>query len=132
MNTHLIIIGLIFILLASMHVVFPKRFSWKTELESLTLINKQLMQVHTIFIAITVLLMGILLITSHTELLTTTLGKKLCFGLAVFWSIRLLFQFFVYSPLLWKGKKFETTIHIIFSLLWLYISIIFWLIVIKH
>jgi hypothetical protein len=27
--------------------------------------------------------------------------------------------------LLWKGKLFETTVHIVFSCFWLYLSIIF-------
>jgi hypothetical protein len=27
---------------------------------------------------------------------------------------------------LWKGKAFETLVHILFSLLWAYVSIVFW------
>jgi len=69
--------------------------------------------------------MGLLCITSASELIDTPLGKKISLGLGVFWSIRLYVQFFVYSPTLWKGKKFETTVHILFSALWTYLSIIF-------
>ena len=35
-------------------------------------------------------------------------------------------QFFGYSNELWKGKTFETFIHILFIILWTYISTIFW------
>jgi len=119
------IIGVILIALALAHGVFPKYFNWGKELKSISLINKQMMEVHTFFIAFVVFLMGLLCITSASELIDTPLGKKISLGLGVFWSIRLYVQFFVYSPTLWKGKKFETTVHILFSALWTYLSIIF-------
>lgn len=125
METHYKIIGSILIFLALVHVIFPKYFHWKKELQPLSLINRQMMSVHTFFIALTVLLMGILCLTNTKELITIPLGKTISLGFGIFWTIRLIFQFFVYSPMLWKGKKFETTIHIVFSLLWIYLSYIF-------
>ncbi|MDO6490506.1 MULTISPECIES: hypothetical protein [unclassified Cellulophaga] len=128
MQIHLHIIGILLMTLALAHIFFPKYFNWRTELRPLALINRQMMTTHTFFIALTVFLMGLLCVTSATELIKTTLGNKLVLGLAVFWSIRLFFQFFVYSKNLWKGKKFETTIHIIFSGFWVYLSTIFFII----
>ncbi|MGJ8731648.1 MAG: hypothetical protein ACSHW4_00845 [Cellulophaga sp.] len=128
MQIHLHIIGILLMALALAHIFFPKYFNWRTELQPLALINRQMMTTHTFFIALTVFLMGLLCITSATELIKTTLGNKLILGLAVFWTIRLFFQFFVYSKNLWKGKKFETTIHIIFSGFWVYLSTIFFII----
>ena len=72
--------------------------------------------------------MGLLCITSAADLIETNLGRKIALGFGIFWSIRLFIQFFVYSPKLWKGKKMETSIHIIFSGLWIYLSSIFILI----
>lgn len=126
MEIHIKIIGVLLIGLALIHVVFPKYFNWDKELKSLSLINRQMMTVHTFFIALTVLLMGLLCLTSSTEIIQTNLGKKISLGLGIFWSIRLFIQFFGYSNDLWKGKKFETSMHIIFSLLWTYLSIVFW------
>ena len=120
---HLIGYGLI--LLALIHVIFPKAFDWKKELATLSLINRQLMTVHTFFIGLTVFLMGILCITSAHELITTALGKRILCGLAIFWGIRLLSQLFWYSPQLWKGKPRETSIHILFLAIWTSITIIF-------
>jgi hypothetical protein len=125
MEFHLKIIGTLLIVLAIIHVLFPKYFDWKSELKSLSLINRQMMEVHTFFVALIVLLMGILCISCSSELVTTSFGRKISLGLGIFWVIRLLFQFFVYSSKLWKGKTFETTIHILFSVLWIYLSIIF-------
>ena len=125
MEIHFKIIGVLLIALASVHIVFPKYFKWDKELKSLSLINRQMMTIHTFFIALTVLLMGLLCLTSSAEIIETNLGKKLSLGLGLFWAVRLLIQFFGYSTDLWKGKKFETFMHIIFSLLWTYLSIIF-------
>lgn len=125
MELHLKIIGFILVLLSVVHLIFPKYFNWKQELSSLNLINKQLMYVHTFFVALMVLLMGILCICCSADLVHTTLGKQLSFGLFIFWGCRLFFQFFVYSPALWKGKAFETVVHIAFSLLWTYLSVVF-------
>lgn len=128
MEIHLQITGTLLIALAFVHIIFPKYFNWEKELQSLSLMNREMMWVHTIFIALTVFLMGLLCVTSPQELTETALGKKIAFGLAVFWTIRLFIQFFGYSSGLWKGKTFETIVHITFSLLWAYISGLFWII----
>ncbi|CAN5802530.1 hypothetical protein BH10BAC2_BH10BAC2_41140 [soil metagenome] len=126
MELHLKIIGGLMIILSLVHLIFPAYFKWKTEFASLSLINKQVMYVHTFFIALTVLMMGLLCLTSANDLMNTAFGKKVVMALFVFWLIRLLVQFFGYSPALWKGKKFETIVHILFSLLWIYIcSVLF-------
>ncbi|AIM60911.1 hypothetical protein IX49_10380 [Cellulophaga lytica] len=125
MQIHIYIIGTLLMVLALVHIIFPKYFNWKIELQTLALINRQMMTTHTFFIALTVFLMGLLCVTSATELIGTTLGNKVVLGLAIFWTFRLFFQFFVYSKKLWKGKKFETIIHIIFSVFWVYLSTVF-------
>lgn len=125
MVIHFKIIGGLLIILALVHVIFPKYFNWKEELKSLSLINRQMMTVHTFFIALVVFLMGLLCLTSATELIETKLGKTITFGLGIFWSTRLFIQFFGYSTELWKGKTFETLVHISFSLLWTYLSVVF-------
>ncbi|MGJ1267109.1 hypothetical protein ACR78F_05710 [Sphingobacterium spiritivorum] len=125
MELQLKIIGILLIVLAGIHIIFPKYFNWKQELKSLNLINRQMMSIHTLFIGISVFLMGLLCYTSSYELIHTNLGKKICLGLGIFWFIRLIVQFLGYSTELWRGKKFETAIHILFCLLWIYFSIVF-------
>lgn len=125
MEIHFKIIGVLLIALSFMHVIFPRYFNWSKELVSLSLINRQMMYVHTFFIALVVFLIGVLCLTSSDELLSTVLGKKIVLGFGVFWSIRLLMQFFGYSSALWKGKSKETVIHILFSLFWTYLTVIF-------
>lgn len=125
MLIHIKIIGSLLIALAMVHVIFPKYFNWKEELKTLSLINRQVMKVHTFFIAFTVFLMGLLCLTSAPELMQTMLGKRISLGIGAFWTARLFIQFFGYSTKLWRGKTPETIIHIVFGLLWTYISGVF-------
>lgn len=125
MELHLKIVGGIMVLLAGMHLFFPGRFNWKKELSGLSLMNRQLMYVHTFFVALTVLLMGLLCLCFPGQLLSPGLGRYISFGLAIFWGFRLLFQFFVFSPALWKGKVFETSVHILFTICWTYFTLLF-------
>jgi len=37
----------------------------------------------------------------------------------------LFIQFFGYSSDTWKGKKFETAVHVLFIFLWTYMSYVF-------
>ena len=127
MEIQIKITGILLILLASIHLVFPKYFNWKKEMDSLSLVNRQMMYVHTFFIALMVLLMGALCLSSATELYQTALGKKISLGLALFWGTRLVIQFVGYSPKLWKGKRFETIIHVLFSFLWAYLTGLFFM-----
>ena len=125
MALQLKIIGVALLVLALIHVIFPRYFQWKTELQPLRLINRQIMYVHTFFIALVVFLMGLLCVSSAQEIVTTALGKRISLGLGFFWLCRLWVQFFGYSSELWRGKRFETTVHLVFALSWAYLSFIF-------
>ncbi len=125
MAFHVQLIGYLLLFLSLIHIVFPMYFQWSRELKVLSLVNRQIMYVHTFFIAFTVMLMGILCVSCTDALIHTPLGHTFSFGLGIFWGVRLLFQFFVYSPKLWRGKRFETFIHLVFIGLWSYLTFIF-------
>ncbi|MGN7787381.1 hypothetical protein ACTJIJ_22800 [Niabella sp. 22666] len=125
MEFHLKLIGGLLIVLALAHVFFPRYFNWKAELQSLSMINRQIMYVHAFFIGLMVLLMGILCVSNYPDLIETPFGRKVCLGLGLFWACRLAIQWFGYSPKLWRGKSFETVIHIILTIFWIYLSIVF-------
>lgn len=125
MTIHLYSSGIVLIALAVVHVIFPQKFNWKNELSNLSLINRQMMQVHTFFIALFVGLNGLLNILGAELLQEGPLAKLIAGGLTVFWGCRLFCQFFVYSPLLWKGKTFETLVHVVFGAFWAYLTIMY-------
>jgi hypothetical protein len=128
MELHLKIIGFCLIALGLVHAIFPRQFNWRQELSSLSIVNREMMYVHTFFIAFTLFLVGLLCLTSTTDLISTILGKQVSLGLGIFWLLRLFAQFFAYSAQTWRGKPFETTIHILFSIFWTYLTVIFILI----
>ncbi|WCL48868.1 hypothetical protein [Leptospira sp. GIMC2001] len=125
MQTNLTIIGWILVCLSLIHLGFPKYFQWRDDLQNISQINREMMYVHTAFIGIVIFAMGILCIFFQSELIYSEFGNQISLGLGIFWFIRLLVQFFGYSKDLWYGKLFETSIHILFSILWLYISLSF-------
>ena len=125
MELHLKTIGSCLILLGLVHAIFPRQFNWKQELNSLSIVNREMMYVHTFFIAFTLFLIGLLCLTSSTNLITTTFGKQISLGLGIFFFLRLLVQFFGYSSKTWRGKTFETTVHILFSIFWTYVTAMF-------
>ena len=128
MQIHLYIIGVILIPLALIHIIFPTYFKWDTELKQLSLMNKQMMVIHTFFVALTVFLMGVFCLIEAESIIHTSIGKTIAMGFALFWFARLVIQFLGYSSSLWKGKTFETIVHVVFSCIWLYFTVIFFII----
>jgi hypothetical protein len=125
MEIQLKIIGGLLILLAVAHAFFPWYFRWREALAPLGLLNRQMMYIHTLFVGLVVLLMGLLCLTSARDLVHTPLGRQVCLGLGIFWAIRLAVQFVGYSPALWRGKGFETAVHVVFVCLWGYLTLVF-------
>ncbi|MGB6221714.1 hypothetical protein [Haloferula sp.] len=125
MELQLEIAGILLIGLALLHAGFPRYFNWREALRGLDDLHREVFKVHTFFVALMVLLMGILCLTSASELSSTPLGRKIAWGLFSFWFARLIIQFCGYSSKLWRGKPFETSMHLLFSLLWAYLSAVF-------
>lgn len=125
MTTQIECAGVVLMGLALAHAGFPRYFGWRRELAAVTLLTRQMHYVHTFFIALTVLLMGLLCVFESEALTATPFGRSIAGGLCVFWSLRLLAQFFGYSGENWKGKPFETTVHVLFVMLWAWLSFVF-------
>ena len=125
MDLQLKIAGCLMLILSLSHVAFPKYFRWKKEFAAVSLINRQMMYIHTFFIALLLLLIGVLCLTSADDLVHTRLGHRVALGLGIFWGIRLVLQFCGYSAVHWRGKRFETVVHVLFAILWTYLSGVF-------
>jgi hypothetical protein len=87
--------------------------------------SRQIMYVHSFFIAFIVFLTGLMCVTLASELTTTNLGRSISGGMAAFWLARLYVQFFVYPREAWKGKRMETLLHILAIAFWTYLTAIF-------
>ncbi len=122
------IAGILLMMLAALHLGFPRYFRWREEFASVNLINRQMMYFHAFFLAFVLLLMGLLCLLAAEDLVRTPLGHKIDLGLAFFWLVRLFVQFFGYSSEHWRRKRFEMLVHVIFSLLWIYLTVVFLLV----
>jgi hypothetical protein len=102
--------------LALVNLFVPGHLRWRDEMSTLSLVNRQIVQVHNAFINLTVALCATLLLTSADALLVPSrLSRALLLGLSVFWGLRMLAQWFYYSPAVWRGDRLRTAVHVIFS-----------------
>jgi hypothetical protein len=126
---HLRIVGGMLIVLALAHPLFGIHCDWKKDAARLSPLNRQIFHVHTFFICLVLVLMGVLCLFYPQALVTpppaTQLAKLVLAGLTIFWGTRLLFQWLVYDGALWKGNRLNTTVHIVFTLLWTYFTVVF-------
>jgi hypothetical protein len=119
--------GVFMLLLVPINVIdVPRRFHWKQEMAGLSLLNRQIFQVHAAFICLVLGLFGLLATLVTQPLLEPTpLARAVVGGLALFWILRLLTQLFVYSPQIWRGHRFYTVMHYVFLCLWIFLSTTF-------
>jgi hypothetical protein len=112
--------------LAALNLFVPRRFNWRAELSRVSLLNRQIFEVHAIFLILTLGLFAALLLTSADALLERTrLARAMLLGLTVFWGLRMVMQWFYYSPEIWRGHRFHTRMHVLFSGLWIYFTAVF-------
>jgi hypothetical protein len=123
MIVHLRIVGAVMALLVVMHAFVPGRLRWREELARLSTINRQIFKVHTMFIVLLLALFAVLF-TAYAEALLEPgpLSRAVLTGLTVFWTLRLLTQWFVYSPEVWRGNRFNTVVHAVISMVWIYVA----------
>ena len=124
---HLRVVGVLLLVLVAINVLaVPRRLGWRREMAGLSLVNRQIFQVHAAFICLVLAMFaGLTLLLPRELLAPTTLARAVLGGLTGFWLARLLVQWFVYDPSLWRGKRFETAVHVAFTGLWLYFTATF-------
>ena len=118
--------GLLLAVLVVVNLFVPSRFGWRADMAKLTLINRQIFQAHSVFLVLILALSSALLLTSADALLEPSrLSRAILLGLTIFWGLRMLMQWFFYSPDTWRGNRFFTTMHVVFSATWIYMTAVF-------
>ena len=120
---HLRIVGVLMLVLVAINFYLPRYLNWRRELASLSLINRQIMKVHAGFICVLLVMFAALALLCTRDLLEPTrLARTLLAALAAFWFLRLLTQWLVYDRSLWRGRRFETIVHFVFTAVWTYFA----------
>jgi len=118
--------GLAMASLVVVNLFVPSRFHWRDEMSRLSLVNRQIFQVHTLFLVLILGLFSALLLSCASALLEPTrLSRAVLIGLTIFWALRMGVQWFFYSPELWRGDRFNTVVHYMCSALWVYLTGVF-------
>jgi hypothetical protein len=120
---HLRIVGMMLVLLGASHTFFGRYFGWKQELASVSLFTRQVFSVHTFFIGLGVVLAGTMTFLYADVLLQPAkLNRAILASMTAFWLCRLVAQFFAYDAAIWRGNRFRTFMHVVFALLWCYVT----------
>lgn len=118
--------GALLVALGLAHSLFGRFFKWEKELAQLSLLTRQIFQVHCFFISFSLVLMGACTLFYTNALLRSgRLSRVVLTGFVLFWLIRLAFQLFVYDSAIWRGHRFYTFMHVVSSLFWTYVVVIY-------
>jgi hypothetical protein len=123
---HLRIVGAVMAWLVIVNLIVPKWFRWREEMAALSALNRQIFLAHNVFLILSLAMLSALLLTSASALLEPTLlSRMLLIGLAIFWGLRMVMQWAFYSPDIWRGHRFYTAMHYVFSAVWIYVTAVF-------
>jgi hypothetical protein len=112
------------ILLASAMV--PQVLDWKGSLRNLDLLSRQLIWVHGAFIVLVIVAFGLLSLMFSRELASgTPLARALCAFIAIFWTARLIVQFFVFDAKAFLKNVFLKTGYHGLTLVFAYHGIVY-------
>src|SRR5215472_5860311 len=115
-SAHLEIVGVLLVMLGLSHSFFGRYFGWRRELAGVSLLTRRIFFVHTFFIGLGVVLAGMVSFVYADMLVRPDrLGRAILAGMTVFWLCRLLAQFFAYDSAIWRGNRFRTWMHVVFS-----------------
>jgi hypothetical protein len=122
-TTNLRVVGVLLTVLGLSHVFFGQFLGWERELEGLSLLTRKILLVHTFFIGLGVAMAGTgSLLYASALLEPNALSRAILAGMVVLWLCRMLTQWFAYDAAIWKGDRFRTSMHVVFSALWIYVT----------
>ena len=106
----------------------PIVLDWRNELTKLDPLLRQLVWTYGAFIAMTIVGFGIVSILFAEDLASGAwLARAVCGFIAVFWTVRLVLQFFVFDPKPYLTNWFLVTGSYCLTIAFILNSIVYWL-----
>jgi hypothetical protein len=96
--------GVLWVICFVFHIFFWKLFDWKNDLESVKKVNKGIIQVLNLCLMLCFLIFAYISLFQADELLTTSVGKTLIAGMALFGIFRIIEQFIFFDLALFRSK----------------------------
>ncbi|MFD8754838.1 hypothetical protein ACFV0O_28205 [Kitasatospora sp. NPDC059577] len=126
LEAQLHLVGAALVAMGLFHAVLPRAIGWPADLRGTALLTRQVSYAHVFFIGLGCTLLGLLPLCLAPDLLAgTRLGTALLAGQTLFWGLRWLFEFAVFSPKLWRGDPLRTAAHLALSVLWTWVTAVF-------
>ena len=120
------IVGAGLIVQSFAHIHLHKRLKWSEEAARMSPFNAAVFHVHTFFICVVLVMMGLPLLVDPALILERSRpGAWAAWFLCIFWGCRLVCQFVTYKREWWEGKKFESAMDTVFTGVWAALTIIF-------
>lgn len=79
------------------HLFFWKLLKWEDQLKRVSLVNKAVVQTLNICLTFIFLLIAYIFFFHSDEILTTSIGRVLLLGMALFWSVRVVAQLYFFN-----------------------------------
>ena len=101
------------IALAALSLCLPRILNWRAEIDRMSPLVRDVFEIHSWFIALTLVIWGALTWRFAAELAhaPTDLSRWLCSAIGIFWGIRCVLQWTHYAPSHWRGNPGRTLIH---------------------
>ena len=96
--------GVLWLISFVFHIFFWKLFDWKNDLESVKKVNKGIIQVLNLCLMLCFLIFAFVSLIQTDELLSTSLGKTLIAGMALFGIFRVIEQFIFFNLTPFRSK----------------------------
>lgn len=100
-------------LIAILATQMTRLLHWEDDLARMSLLVREVFKIHAYFLIFTLLLFAVLTWRFAPDIAAggQPLAAWLAGGIALFWSIRTVFQWTFYSREHWRGKRRETAVH---------------------
>ena len=96
-----------------LNLFLVRLMNWRPDLEAMSLLIREVFQIHIYFISITLAIFGVLTWRFAADIATAAhpLCVWLAMGIGIFWVIRSVMQWSHYSSVHWRGDRVRTLIH---------------------
>lgn len=120
------LVGAVLVTIGLSHAVMPHAFGWPAEFAALTPLTRSISYIHTFFIAVMCIMLGLAPLCLTRQMLETgAMPKAVLAAECTFWGLRWCAQFVAFPPAIWKSSRLYTVGHVGFIVLWTWIVAVF-------
>ena len=100
--------------IALLNLFLVRLLGWKSELDRMPLLLREVFHVHSWFVSITLAIFGVttLRLADAMAASSNEACRWLTAGIGIFWAIRTVLQVTYYSGSHWRGKPVRTAMHV--------------------